>query len=72
MEENPHYTSNLRVTAASMVELGRLGEASRLGKMVLKAEPGFSVSDFVKRQAFQSPQLRREFGQKLLQAGLPD
>ncbi|MFN4098775.1 MAG: BTAD domain-containing putative transcriptional regulator [Pararhodobacter sp.] len=70
-KRNPNYASNLRVTTASLVRLGRLDEAREIAAEVLKVEPGFTVGDFVNWQAFQDAARRKEFGEELRQAGLP-
>lgn len=71
MHGNPNYTSNLRVTAASLHSCGRKGDAAEIRDQVLAIEPDFSVSAFVKRQAFRDPKRRRLFGQQLIEVGFP-
>lgn len=71
MRRNERYTSNLRVTAASMVALGRLQDARDLANRVLDLEPEFRISDFVAKQGFTDVLRRQDFGEKLRLAGLP-
>lgn len=68
---NPHYTSNLRTTAAALVGLGRIEEARPLARKVMELQPGFRVSPLIERQAFRDEKQRRRFGQQLVEAGLP-
>lgn len=71
MEGNANYTSNLRVTAASLVAVGRRHDAIQLRNRVMALEPDFSVSAFVARQAFRDPGRRMRFGKQLIEAGFP-
>jgi DNA-binding SARP family transcriptional activator len=68
---NPHYTSNLRMTSAALVGLGRAREARPLVEKILELEPGFRVSPMIARHAFRDEKLRETFGRQLVEAGLP-
>jgi DNA-binding SARP family transcriptional activator/Flp pilus assembly protein TadD len=68
---NPHYTSNLRMTSAALVGLGRAKEARPLVEKILELEPGFRVSPMIARHAFRDKKLRETFGRQLVEAGLP-
>jgi tetratricopeptide (TPR) repeat protein len=68
---NPHYTSNLRMTSAALVGLGRAREARPLVEKILELEPGFRVSPLIARHAFRDTKLRETFGRQLVEAGLP-
>lgn len=70
-EGNPHYTSNLRLTAAALVGLGRVKEARALANKVRELQPGFRVKPMIARQAFRDDALRERFGRQLIEAGLP-
>jgi tetratricopeptide (TPR) repeat protein len=71
LRANPHYTSNLRMTAAALAGLGRATEARPLVDKVKELEPGFRVSVMIPRQAFRDPARRNQYGRHLVDAGLP-
>ncbi|WP_198373281.1 winged helix-turn-helix domain-containing tetratricopeptide repeat protein [Roseomonas rosulenta] len=71
MRSSPNYTSNLRVTAAALVALGRGGDAAPLARRVLALEPGFRVGPMIAKQAFRDDAARASYGQRLVEAGLP-
>ena len=71
LQRNPHYTSNLRLTAAALVGLGHKDEARALTKKVMELQPGFRVAPFIAQQAFRDEDRRNQFGNQLLDAGLP-
>jgi tetratricopeptide (TPR) repeat protein len=68
---NSRYTSNLRMTAAALVGLGRASEAEALVKRVMQLEPNFRVGPLIARQAFRDNSRREQYGRHLLDAGLP-
>lgn len=68
---NPRYTSNLRLTAAALMALGRREPARELAQRVLEVEPGFRVGPMMARQAFRDPDVRRHFAEQMVAAGLP-
>lgn len=68
---NPDYTSNLRMTAAALVALGRAEDARALAARVVALEPGFRVAPMIARQPLRNPAARALYGKRLLAAGLP-
>jgi tetratricopeptide (TPR) repeat protein len=68
---NPHYTSNLRLTAAALVGLGRQAEARPLVEKVMELQPGFRLSPSIARQAFRDDRVREQLARQLAEAGLP-
>lgn len=68
---NPNYTSNLRMTAASLAGMGRRDDAKAIARSVLALEPGFRVGPLIARQAFRDPVERERYGSRLVEAGLP-
>lgn len=68
---NPHYTSNLRMLAASLVALGRVGEARHHAQASLRLQPDFRVSLLLPRLAHRDPEARARYGRQLIAAGLP-
>jgi len=71
LRANPHYTSNLRFTAAAMVGLGRPDEARPLANKIVEIDPDFRVSPMIARQAFRDVARREQYGRHLIEAGLP-
>lgn len=71
MRSNPHYTSNLRMTAASLVASGRRAQATLVARRVLELEPGFRVGPMIAGQAMRDDAARQRYGEHLLAAGLP-
>ena len=68
---NAHYTSNLRMTSAALVGLGRAREARPLVEKILELEPSFRVSPMIARHAFRDEKQRQTYGRQLVEAGLP-
>lgn len=68
---NPNYTSNLRVTAASLAAMDNRAEARRLGAEVMALDPDFRVGPMIALQAFRDETARLRFGQQLIEAGMP-
>lgn len=71
LHRNARYTSNLRMTAAALVGLGRASEARPLVDKVMQLEPGFRVGPMISRQAFRDDERRAQYGRHLTDAGLP-
>jgi DNA-binding SARP family transcriptional activator/Tfp pilus assembly protein PilF len=71
MRSNPQYTSNLRLTAAALVAVGRSAEARAIANKVAELEPEFRVGPMIDRQAFRDPEVRARFGRQMVEAGLP-
>ena len=70
-EENPRYTANLRLLAASLAAAGNSQEALEVARAQLAAEPGFQVSRFVEGYAIRDPKRRDRLAEHLRLAGLP-
>lgn len=68
---NPLYTSNLRMTAASLVEIGELEEARRMAHHSKQLDPGFNVQAFAGKQPFKKIETGERYVTRLLEAGLP-
>ncbi len=71
-QRNPHYTSNLRMTAASLAALGKVDDAEDLARRVIDVDPEFRVSKVQKKLSFQDESVERRYIQHLLMAGLPE
>jgi tetratricopeptide (TPR) repeat protein len=70
--ESPHYTSNLRFTAAALVELGRIKEARELVGSVMNVQPKFRVQDVINRHPYRDLDRRMKIARALIAAGLPE
>ncbi|HZF75370.1 MAG TPA: winged helix-turn-helix domain-containing protein [Acetobacteraceae bacterium] len=68
---NPHYTSNLRLTAAATAALGQMEDARRIAQQVMRLEPEFRVGRLIERHAYRDPAARALYGRHLTEAGLP-
>ncbi|MGK7869678.1 winged helix-turn-helix domain-containing protein [Falsiroseomonas sp. E2-1-a20] len=68
---NPHYTSNLRLTAASLAALGRLAEARPLVEQVMALEPDSRASLVAARTPYRDPATRELYRRRVAAAGLP-
>jgi adenylate cyclase len=68
---NPHYTSNLRLTAATLAALGRAEEARPLVGQVVALEPGFRATQAAARTPYRDPARRELYHRRMLAAGLP-
>jgi transcriptional regulator with AAA-type ATPase domain/TolB-like protein/Tfp pilus assembly protein PilF len=71
LEENPHYTANLRLLAASLAAAGNTDEARETAQALLKADSTFQVGRFVAAYAIRDPGRRDRLGEHLRLAGLP-
>jgi adenylate cyclase len=71
-EENPQYTANLRILAASLAAAGRTEEAREVGRALLAADPAFEVGRFVSGYAIRDPDRRDRLAEHLRLAGLPE
>jgi adenylate cyclase len=69
---NPRFVANLRFLAASLAANGRLDEAREAGRALLQLNPKFRARAFADGHAFRDSNLRRQFGDHLLLAGLPE
>ena len=70
-QANPAYTSNLRVTAAALVALGRTTEAHGWARQVLASQPDFTVRKLMERHPYRDRDRRQRLGKQLIAAGLP-
>jgi DNA-binding SARP family transcriptional activator/TolB-like protein/Tfp pilus assembly protein PilF len=71
LRRNPHYTSNLRMTAASLAAAGRPSDARPLVRRAMELQPGFRVLPMIEKQAFRSDDQRERYAEHLTEAGLP-
>jgi adenylate cyclase len=72
LEENPRFSANMRLLAASLVGLGAVEEAKAVAAQMLSIEPQFSVAKWSRTlQPFRDPAIARLYAERLLQAGLP-
>jgi len=55
MLENPRFTANLRILAASCGAGAKHAEAREVVARLLEADPGFRVAPFCERYAFRDP-----------------
>jgi adenylate cyclase len=70
-EENPQFTANLRLLAASLVALGQTDEAREVASALLAVTPSFQVGPFVEGYAIRDPERRDRLALELRAAGLP-
>ncbi|MFI5014972.1 MAG: adenylate/guanylate cyclase domain-containing protein [Hyphomicrobiales bacterium] len=69
--ENPNYTANLRVLAASLSALGELDEANRVADQLMRREPQFSVSEWgATLQPFRDEAIKQRYIDDLLKLRL--
>jgi adenylate cyclase len=72
LEENPRFSANMRLLAASLMGLGAVEEAKAVAAQMLAIEPRFSVAKWSRTlQPFHDPAIGRLYAERLLQAGLP-
>ena len=72
LEENPRFSANMRLLAASLVGLGEVVEAKLVAAQMLSIEPRFSVARWSRTlQPFRDPAVASLYAERLLQAGLP-
>jgi adenylate cyclase len=70
-QHNPRFTSNLRVLAASLAAVDKIGEATEVGRQLLAVEPRFGLRAFAARTPLRGAVLDT-FVDRLRAAGLPD
>ncbi len=68
---NPRYTSNLRLTAASLFALGRVEEASEMAGRAKQLDPGFKATRMLERWPFHDAARRALYVEHLIGAGIP-
>ena len=71
LEENPSYTANLRLLAASLAAAGQEQAARDIGQALLEADPAFQVARFVATYAIRDPARRDQLTAHMRRAGLP-
>jgi tetratricopeptide (TPR) repeat protein len=70
--ENPSYTANLRLLAASLAASGQPEEAHRIGDSLRRLIPSFSVRKFMDTYPYVDERRKDRFAQHLLLAGLSE
>ena len=71
--ECPTYTTALKVLAATLAALDRIGEAREISEIIMSAEPGFRLGVYERERCpIKAPDLRARFIKHLRTAGLPD
>jgi adenylate cyclase len=69
---NPRFAANLRFLAASLAASNQVEEARQAAQDLLRVDPNFSSRRFTDGHAFKDPAMRRQFGDHLIKAGLPE
>jgi adenylate cyclase len=71
--ECPTYTTALKVLAATLAALDRIGEAREISEIIMSTEPGFRLGVYERERCpIKAPDLRARFIKHLRTAGLPD
>jgi adenylate cyclase len=71
--DKPRFTANLRLLAAALAALDRIGEAAAVAAEVMRLEPDFALASYEHtRQPFRDPDLASRFMDHLRRSGLPD
>jgi adenylate cyclase len=71
MSQNPNFTANLRLLAASLAAAGHVEDARRVGRHLIGLQPGFRVQTFCDQYAYRDPARRTLMAEHLRAAGLP-
>lgn len=71
LRRNPHYTSNLRATAAALAAAGRTADAHPLVQTAMRLQPEFRVAPMIANQAFRDDAQREQLARHMTGAGLP-
>ena len=71
LADNPNYTSNIRLTIASLVALGRIDEARPLVRRVVELQPDLRVVAMVQHHPCHDIKAREIYGMRLIEAGFP-
>lgn len=71
-KKTPNYSSNLRVTIASLAAAGRAHQARELVLHHGTIEPNFSAREFKERHGFKEPERRAVFVEHLMDAGISE
>ncbi|MCA3359502.1 MAG: winged helix-turn-helix domain-containing protein [Roseomonas sp.] len=70
-EDNPNYTSNLRVTIAALVALNRINEGKELAKRLLQLQPSLRANETARKSIYRDKTKREDCVASLIQAGIP-
>ncbi len=70
--QNACYAPALRILAASLAKLGRVEEAAKVVRQLLKLEPQLTLSTFSSRVPYMDEGLLKQYLEALRTAGLPD
>ncbi len=68
---NARYTSNTRLTAVCLAELGRDREAQDMVRLIMAVDPDFRAHTMLHRLPFRDAALRERFVRMLHHAGVP-
>jgi TolB-like protein len=68
---NPYYTSNLRLTVASLAACGNLLDAKRLAGKLMELQPGLHALENAEKSGYQKELTRQIYAEKLMEAGVP-
>ena len=63
---------SLRVLAVALVKIGQHDRAAQVAQELLKIEPEFSISGFLKRIPFPLEAMARTYAEALRTAGVPE
>lgn len=70
-ELNPHHTSNLRTLVAVQVDLGKINEAKKNARFLLRNDPKFTTRGYLARSPNAEYQSGRLIAERLERAGVP-
>jgi len=70
-DANPNYTSNLRITAAALLALGRKDEALALARRAVALEPDFRAGALAERNPGHDPEYRHRYQETMIELGIP-
>jgi len=70
--ENPNFTANLRLLCAALAAAGRIDEATKVARQLLRVQPNFRAKRFIEHYAYRDAERRSVFLSHLRLAGLPD
>jgi TolB-like protein len=70
--QNRRFAVALRVLAVSLVKIGQHDRAAQVAQELLKVDPEFSISGFLKRIPFPLEAMARTYAEALRTAGVPE
>jgi DNA-binding winged helix-turn-helix (wHTH) protein/TolB-like protein len=70
-KRNPNYTSNLRVTIASLVAAGQTAEARILACSLISLQPNLRATEVGKLSSYRTEEKKNLYVQNLIAAGIP-